>query len=125
MGIFNTVRDTASELFSSRRRLPAVIMLLFLALTLAALAGFIIYQFVQPDAAGEQPAEGEPLIVDEPMLLAPYTPFPDDYYVSRPPKEAWEEEEKNRWFTDPEGSLLDELSDSNNAAIQEILEAAP
>lgn len=120
MEMFNTLKT----IFKDKRRLPTVIMILLFLLTILALLGFIVYQFVKPQQTVKS-VDSEPIIVDQPMLLAPYTPFPDDYYINRPPKSQWTEEEKERWFTEPEGELLENLHDTNDSVINHILEIAP
>ncbi|AEE16991.1 hypothetical protein [Treponema brennaborense] len=59
-------------------------------------------------------------------FLPPSVPvLPDDYYLLRGKDYRWTAADVSRWFTPPEGALLDELHASNERMIADILGAAP
>lgn len=61
----------------------------------------------------------------QPLVLPQESVLPDDYYLVRPKNYQWTEEDVNRWFTSPDGNILDELHKANNQMVNDILEVAP
>ncbi len=61
----------------------------------------------------------------QPLVQPDLPEFPDDYYLLRTRDYEWTQSDIDKWFTMPDGILLDELHDANDAMITEILEAAP
>ena len=59
-------------------------------------------------------------------LVVPNGPeLPRDYTISRQSKEAWSDEEAEKWFSIPSATDIDGLSEVNNNIIDNILEGTP
>lgn len=58
--------------------------------------------------------------------IAPSGPdIEKDYYMSRTTKSEWSEEELKEYLPENDSGLIEELNDTNNKIIDEILGAAP
>lgn len=49
----------------------------------------------------------------------------EEYYFSRDIKENWDEEELEKWFVEPDNEAINNLSESNEKIINEILGVCP
>ncbi len=49
----------------------------------------------------------------------------NDYYFSRTGKEKWDDEEFDRWFTEPDEKTIKLLEEANDSVVDEITGAAP
>ena len=59
-------------------------------------------------------------------LVVPNGPeLPRDYTISRQPKEAWSEEEAERWFSTPSETDMKGLSKANDNMVDKILGGTP
>jgi len=61
----------------------------------------------------------------QPLMKPEFDSLPDDYYLNRPKNYKWSEKDVERWFSNPDDELLDELHEANDKMILDILEAAP
>ena len=59
-------------------------------------------------------------------LLAPqYGSFTEDYTFSRISDDKWSSDEVDRWFTNPNDSVIEDLGSANDALVNDITGAAP
>ncbi len=63
--------------------------------------------------------------MDEEPLLPAEPGFQDSYIYANALVPYWTQEEGAKWFTPPEGKLLEQLKDSNDLLIRRILESVP
>ena len=68
---------------------------------------------------------GTVLELTEPLAVPDGPELPQDYTVSRTPKDKWSEEDAEEWFTVPSQKEIDSLSKANDNLINEITGAAP
>lgn len=61
----------------------------------------------------------------QPLMVPAVPSLPDDYYLMRERGYKWTQADVDRWFTPPDGQLLDDLHSANDDMITNILEAAP
>ena len=125
MSFFSDIKERADDFIhsSSRLQLAAIGVLVFLFT-----AAFITAAVTSLSGYSEKKEgikEGYPFKVEEDFLLPPEKPITENYYFSREEKSRWNDEESSRWFTVPDESFVDTLSESNKNRIDEILGAAP
>lgn len=64
--------------------------------------------------------------LDQDKLIKPeYGSMTNDYYFSRTGKEKWDDEEFDRWFTEPDEKTIKLLEEANDSVVDEITGAAP
>ena len=91
-------------------------------------AAFITATVESLSAPGEKKAgiqEGGDFVPPESFFLPPEKTLTDDYYFSRDTGSAWSEEDVKKYFTMPDQSFIESLSDSNRKKVNDILGAAP
>lgn len=91
------------------------VVLFFTFLLLAGCIGCTKKSAAQP---ARYSLDGEPLLPQE-------GGYADTYVYANPLNSSWSKEECEMWFTAPEGSLLEQLKDSNDMMVHKILENAP
>ena len=127
-GIWENIKDKLSplvekvrEFYEENKMLSYIIagllaLLLLCIILLIALAG----KKKEPDVI-----PGTVLELTEPLAVPDGPELPKDYTASRTPKEKWNEEEAEEWFTVPGQKEIDSLSKANDNLINEITGAAP
>ena len=63
--------------------------------------------------------------ITQPFVLPEVPSMNEDYYLSRPKNEVWDEEEAEKWFTIPDNAMMQQLEHDNNRLINNLLEASP
>ena len=65
------------------------------------------------------------LVIDQELLLPNELTINNKYTHVRQKKEKWSEEEANEWFTIPDETEIEKLSQSNDKIVKDIIGAAP
>ena len=65
------------------------------------------------------------LVIDQELLLPNELTINNKYTHVRQKKEKWSEEEANEWFTVPDKTEIEKLSQSNDKIVKDIIGAAP
>lgn len=65
------------------------------------------------------------LVIDQELLIPNELTINNKYTHVRQKKEKWSEEEANEWFTVPDETEIEKLSQSNNKIVKDIIGAAP
>lgn len=65
------------------------------------------------------------LVIDQELLLPNELTINNKYTHVRQKKEKWSEEEANEWFTVPDETEIEKLSQSNDKIVKDIIGAAP
>ncbi|MBO4404082.1 MAG: hypothetical protein J5780_01975 [Treponema sp.] len=125
MSFLSEIKERAVDFIhsSSRLRLAVISVLSFLfisAFITAAIASLSI-----PREKKEGISSGGPFIPQDDFFLPPEKPLTENYYFSREEKAFWDESESSRWFTVPDRSFIESLSETNSSRINDILGAAP
>ena len=127
-GIWENIKDKLSPLvekvrdfYEENKMLSYIIagllaLLLLCIILLIALAG----KKKEPEVI-----PGTVLELTEPLAVPDGPELPKDYTASRTPKEKWNKEEAEEWFTVPGQKEIDSLSKANDNLINEITGAAP
>ena len=65
------------------------------------------------------------LVIDQELLIPNELTINNKYTHVREKKEKWSEEEANEWFTIPDETEIEKLSQSNDKIVKDIIGAAP
>ena len=65
------------------------------------------------------------LVIDQELLIPNKLTINNKYTHVRQKKEKWSEEEANEWFTVPDETEIEKLSQSNDKIVKDIIGAAP
>lgn len=65
------------------------------------------------------------LVIDQELLIPNELTINNKYTHVRQKKEKWSEEEANEWFTVPDETEIEKLSQSNDKIVKDIIGAAP
>lgn len=65
------------------------------------------------------------LVMDQELLLPNELTINNKYTHVRQKKEKWSEEEANEWFTVPDETEIEKLSQANDKIVKDIIGAAP
>jgi hypothetical protein len=65
------------------------------------------------------------LVIDQELLIPNELTINNKYTHMRQKKEKWSEEEANEWFTVPDETEIEKLSQSNDKIVKDIIGAAP
>lgn len=65
------------------------------------------------------------LVIDQELLIPNELTINNKYTHVRQKKEKWSEEEANEWFTIPDETEIEKLSQSNDKIVKDIIGAAP
>lgn len=65
------------------------------------------------------------LVIDQELLIPNELTINNKYTHVREKKEKWSEEEANKWFTVPDETEIEKLSQSNDKIVKDIIGAAP
>lgn len=65
------------------------------------------------------------LVIDQELLVPNELTINNKYTHVRQKKEKWSEEEANEWFTVPDETEIEKLSQSNDKIVKDIIGAAP
>ena len=118
---FSPLTEKLREFYEENKMLSYIIaglitLLLLCIILLIAMAGKKKEPAVVP---------GTVLELTEPLVIPDGPELPKDYTASRTPKDKWNEEDAQEWFTIPTQKEIDSLSKANDNLINEITGAAP
>ena len=65
------------------------------------------------------------IVIDQELLIPNELTINNKYTHVREKKEKWSEEEANDWFTVPDETEIEKLSQSNDKIVKDIIGAAP
>jgi hypothetical protein len=65
------------------------------------------------------------LVIDQELLIPNELTINNKYTHVRQKKEKWSEEEANEWFTVPDETEIEKLSQANDKIVKDIIGAAP
>lgn len=65
------------------------------------------------------------LVIDQELLIPNELTINNKYTHVRQKKEKWSEEEANEWFTIPDETEIEKLSQANDKIVKDIIGAAP
>lgn len=65
------------------------------------------------------------LVIDQELLIPNELTINNKYTHVRQKKEKWSEKEANEWFTIPDETEIEKLSQSNDKIVKDIIGAAP
>lgn len=65
------------------------------------------------------------LVIDQELLIPNELTINNKYTHVREKKEKWSEEEANEWFTVPDETEIEKLSQANDKIVKDIIGAAP
>ena len=79
----------------------------------------------QQEKKGTKVINQKNLVIDQELLLPNELTINNKYTQVRQKKEKWSEEEANEWFTVPDETEIEKLSQSNDKIVKDIIGAAP
>ncbi|MBE6350228.1 MAG: hypothetical protein E7062_05715 [Spirochaetaceae bacterium] len=99
--------------------------MLFMAIVLCVLLILCCLIFLLSPSEDENQVITNPSIKVENLLFPEEPTISQDYFIMTPQKKLWGDEEKEKWFYEPDSKTLNQLYKSNDILIQNILEEAP
>lgn len=127
-GILDNIKEKASSLFEKVREFyEENKMLSYIIAGLFALLIICVILIIALAGKKKEPEviPGTVLELTEPLAIPSGPELPKDYTASRTPKDKWEENETEEWFTIPTQKEIESLSKANDNLINEITGAAP
>ena len=127
-GIWENIKEKFSPLTEKLREFyEENKMLSYIIAGLIALLLLCIILLIAMAGKKKEPAvvPGTVLELTEPLVIPDGPELPKDYTASRTPKDKWNEEDVQEWFTIPTQKEIDSLSKANDNLINEITGAAP
>ncbi len=121
---FYTVADGVSAFVTDfwQNRKPVFIAICALILLIVILLIFLCFSIDSPEPVYS--AAGKAEVTD--FVYFPDIPeIPDEYGTDRQTPDHWSEADVEKWFSEPDDSMLRSLSNANTLRIQKLLEAAP
>ena len=125
MEIFDNLISSAKNFFRTSSRLRITVVLLLIFFVTAAFITATVESLSVPGEKKKGIQEGGDFVPPESFFLPPEKTLTDDYYFSRETGSAWSEEDVKKYFTVPDQSFIESLSDSNRKTADDILGAAP
>lgn len=122
---FDEIKDSLSA-FSPRdfaQKKPFTFALICF-LTVLFIAGLVVL-LIQTAPAKKTESAPEHFEADAPVLIPDAPQIEKDYYPSRITENQWQKEEADKWFTYPDENVLNDLAESNDKIVKEIIGAAP
>ena len=107
----------------NKKKFIAVSLLILLIFFLLAILVFFLGSFFSKNK--EEVMFDDTIILHQELIPPKVPSIPDDYYLVRPKDYQWTEDDIDRWFTTPDGEMLDTLDSANRQMIDKLLEAAP
>ncbi len=96
-----------------------------IAVFLVASAVVILIANSKPKRKNTKPPSVKNFIQTEEYFKPKDLTFTKDYYFYRESNGAWNDEQADEWFSAPDKKTVEELSDSNDKIIDDIIGAAP
>ena len=127
-GIWENIKEKFSPLIEKLREFYEDNKLLsYIIIGLVALLLLCIILLIAINERKKEPevVPGTVLELTEPLVVPDGPELPKDYTASRTPKDKWNEDEAQEWFTIPSQKEIDSLSIANDNLINEITGAAP
>ena len=120
-GEFSPLIEKLREFYEDNKLLSYIII------GLVALLLLCIILLIAINGRKKEPevVPGTVLELTEPLVVPDGPELPKDYTASRTPKDKWNEDETQEWFTIPSQKEIDSLSIANDNLINEITGAAP
>ncbi len=122
--MIDEIKEKVQTFIEENSKLAATVIGLFLFLSLSAVVVLFFHAGKRKEQKG--PALPPEVFVQKNDFLPPAEiTLTEDYYFSRVPEDKWSEEERDRWFTNPDETSLKELGKANDGIAKRITEAAP
>ena len=124
MEIIDNIKANAEDFVRKNSKLTAVILCIFVFLSLAAI--FILIGSTGSNKKVKTISLPEEVFTKKDEFMPPADiKMTEDYYFSRIAGDSWSDEELNRWFSMPNDSNMKALEDANAKLINKITEAPP
>ena len=121
---FSTLVEKFRYLIEENRKQTIFVCSVLIFMTLC---GFFILLLStsQQEKKGTKVINQKNLVIDQELLLPNELTINNNYTQVRQKKEKWSEEEANEWFTVPDETEIEKLSQSNDKIVKDIIGAAP
>lgn len=121
---FSTLVEKFRYLIEENRKQTIFVCSVLIFMTLC---GFFILLLStsQQEKKGTKVINQKNLVIDQELLLPNELTINNKYTQVRQKKEKWSEEEANEWFTVPDETEIEKLSQSNDKIVKDIIGAAP
>ena len=121
---FSTLVEKFRYLIEENRKQTIFVCSVLIFMTLC---GFFILLLStsQQEKKGTKVINQKNLVIDQELLLPNELTINNKYTHVRQKKEKWSEEEANEWFTVPDETEIEKLSQSNDKIVKDIIGAAP
>lgn len=121
---FSTLVEKFRYLIEENRKQTILVCSVLIFMTLC---GFFILLLStsQQEKKGTKVINQKNLVIDQELLLPNELTINNKYTHVRQKKEKWSEEEANEWFTVPDETEIEKLSQSNDKIVKDIIGAAP
>ena len=121
---FSTLVEKFRYLIEENRKQTIFVCSVLIFMTLC---GFFILLLStsQQEKKGTKVINQKNLVIDQELLLPNELTINNKYTHVRQKKEKWSEEEANEWFTVPDETEIEKLSQANDKIVKDIIGAAP
>ncbi|MDR2897213.1 MAG: hypothetical protein LBU99_00245 [Spirochaetaceae bacterium] len=129
-GFLNTLRESISDFVSDKlgdfiaeHRQTVIIAAAAVCLFLLLLS-IVLYMTAGGKGDAAYPLTSVPVSAEE-ILFPPEPGAASGLILSKEPGAPWGDAELERWYTEPDGTMLEDLKQSNDALISNIWEMIP
>ena len=124
------MKEKIKEIFNSIKKFicsssKLTLTLLGIAVFLVASALIILIANSKPKKKTAKPLSTKNFTQTEEFFKPKNLTFTKDYYFYREGNEIWSEEQVDEWFSTPDEKTVEELSNSNDKIVDDIIGAAP
>jgi len=122
MDFLDNIKDAYTNLTEKTSRLAVTILGIILLLFVSALIVLGVHSCNQKKVGD---VKREEFKTEDDFIPPSNIKLTEDYYFSREQKESWNQEEIEKWFSNPNKVNMNELKQANDALVDEIIGAAP
>lgn len=121
---FSTLVEKFSYLIEENKKQTIFVCFILIFMTLC---GFfvLLLSTSQQEKKETKVINQKNLVIDQELLIPNELTINNKYTHVRQKKEKWSEEEANEWFTVPDETEIEKLSQSNDKIVKDIIGAAP
>lgn len=121
---FQEIIDNFQDFLLENKKKTIIICGFLIFMTFSAV---IVLCVNETSASGKKnkKIDEQKLVLDQELLVPPGPVVPEGYITTRKTEKNWSEEEIEKWFTLPDETEVEQLSQANDRIVQEIIGAAP